>query len=85
MDFKEDTTPQEYTPEFLEIVKNDTIKHYKQMRNQLLLDTDKYLLPDFPITAENLIIIKEYRHALRNFTLNDYNIPERPSFIISLN
>ena len=84
MNFEEETIPQEYTPEFLEIVKNDTIKLYKQMRNQLLLDTDKYLLPDFPITAENLIIIKEYRQALRNFTNNNYILPDKPSFL-SLN
>ena len=52
-------------------------------RDQLLNKTDKYLLPDFPITAENLIIIKEYRQALRDFTNNNYIMPERPSFIIT--
>ena len=78
---EEDTTPQEYTPEFLEIVKNDTIKHYKEMRNELLKDTDKYVLPDFPITPENLIIIKEYRQALRNFTNNNYVLPDKPDFV----
>ena len=52
-------------------------------RNQLLDKTDKYLLPDFPITADNLIIIKEYRQALRDFTNNNYIMPERPSFIIT--
>ena len=52
-------------------------------RNQLLNKTDKYLLPDFPITVDNLIIIKEYRQALRDFTNNNYIMPERPSFIIT--
>lgn len=52
-------------------------------RNQLLDKTDKYLLPDFPITADNLIIIKEYRQALRDITNNNYIMPERPSFIIT--
>ena len=78
MNFEEDTTPQEYTPEFLEIVKNDTIKHYKQMRNQLLIESDKYMLPDYPITSNNLILIKDYRDKLRNFTNNDYIIPQFP-------
>jgi hypothetical protein len=75
----------EITPEFLEIIKNDTINHYKKMRNQLLLETDKYMLLDFPITPENLEIVKTYRQALRNFTNNDYIFPEKPSFVITLN
>ena len=75
----------ELTPEILEILTNDMIDHYKKIRNNLLLETDKYLLPDFPITPENLIIIKEYRQQLRNFTLNDYILPKSPDFIITLN
>ena len=75
----------EITPEFLEIIKNDTINHYKKMRNQLLLETDKYMLLDFPITPENLEIVKTYRQQLRNFTNNDYIFPEKPSFVITLN
>ena len=55
------------------------------MRNQLLLETDKYLLPDFPITPENLEIVKTYRQALRDFTNNDYIFPEKPSFVITMN
>ena len=78
--FEEDTTPQEFTPEFLECIKNNTIDHYKQMRNELLEKTDKYVLPDFPITPENLIIIKEYRQQLRDFTNNNYVLPDKPYF-----
>jgi hypothetical protein len=47
-------------------------------RNQLLAESDKYVLVDFPITAENLILIKQYRQALRDFTNNDYIIPNKP-------
>ena len=50
-------------------------------RNQILSDTDKYMLVDFPITPENLELIKQYRQALRDFTANDYIIPEKPDFI----
>jgi hypothetical protein len=75
------TTEPELTPEFLECIKNNTIDHYKKIRNNLLLDTDKYLLPDFPITPDNLIIIKDYRQKLRDFTKNNYELPARPEFI----
>ena len=72
----------EYTEEFIEVVKNETIKHLKKMRNKFLLETDKYLLPDYPISPEDLITIKDYREGLRNFTLNDYILPEKPAFVI---
>jgi hypothetical protein len=79
------TTEPELTPEFLECIKNNTIEHYKKIRNNLLLETDKYLLPDFPITPEQLEIVKEYRQALRDFTNNNYEMPEKPDFVITLN
>ena len=50
----------------------------KSNRNQLLIESDKYVLVDYPITEENLILIKEYRQLLRNFTQNNYIIPEFP-------
>ncbi len=75
----------ELTPEFLEFINNTNISNLRNQRNQLLIESDIYLLPDYPITHDNLIIIKEYRQKLRNFTLNDYIIPERPSFVITLN
>jgi len=36
-------------------------------RNTYLNNTDKYLLSDYPITPENLELIKSYRQMLRNF------------------
>ena len=59
----------------------DVQKYNKNIRNELLLETDKYVLPDFPITPDNLIIIKDYRQKLRDFTKNNYELPERPEFI----
>ena len=47
-------------------------------RNRLLAESDKYVLVDFPITPENLELIKQYRRELRDFTNNDYIIPEKP-------
>lgn len=63
----------------------DIQKYNKNIRNQLLLETDKYVLPDFPITPEQLEIVKEYRQALRDFTNNNYEMPKKPDFIITLN
>lgn len=86
MNIPEDNSPQpELTPEFLEMIKNDTFNHYRKMRNDLLNATDKYLLSDYPITPEQLIIIKEYRQALRDFTNNNYILPDKPDFIITMN
>ncbi len=72
---------EELSPEFLETIKKDTINIYKNIRNQLLLETDKYVLHDFPISPDNLIIIKAYRQQLRDFTNNNYEMPERPEFL----
>lgn len=51
-------------------------------RNKLLLDTDKYLLPDYPISPENLIIIKQYRQSLRDYmeTIDEEPFPDLPEF-----
>ena len=57
----------------------------KFKRNILLDETDKYLLPDYPITPENLEIIKVYRQALRDITNNNYILPEKPDFVITMN
>jgi hypothetical protein len=45
---------------------NFRIEYQRANRNKLLLDSDKYVLPDYPISPENLIIIKEYRQTLRD-------------------
>ena len=35
-------------------------------RKKLLNESDKYLLPDYPITSNNLTLIKDYRQQLRD-------------------
>ena len=57
------------------------LKSLKQKRNQILGETDKYLIPDFNITPEKLERVKKYRQSLRDFTINDYIMPEKPEFI----
>jgi predicted ATP-dependent Lon-type protease len=57
----------------------------KNTRNLILAETDKYLLPDYPITSEQLEIVKKYRKSLRDFTNNNYIMPDKPDFVITLN
>ena len=57
----------------------------KNTRNLILAETDKYLLPDHPITSEQLEIVKNYRKSLRDFTNNNYIMPDKPDFVITLN
>ena len=39
----------------------------RDQRNQLLKESDKYLLPDYPISSSNLELVKQYRQKLRNY------------------
>lgn len=43
------------------------IKQLRERRNKALLETDKYLINDYPISADNLIKIKQYRQELRDY------------------
>ena len=53
----------------------------RKNRNQLLSNTDKFLLSDYPISPDNLILIKEYRQQLRNYM----DLPEVINFNSSSN
>jgi hypothetical protein len=62
----------------------------RNIRNELLNRTDRYILSDYPITLEQQMIIKKYRQDLRNF-INENEIkilagekvefPQQPDFI----
>lgn len=45
----------------------------RSKRNQLIAETDHMLLPDYPITSEQLSAVQAYRQALRD-------IPEQSGF-----
>lgn len=47
----------------------------RHKRDILLKDTDKYVLPDFPISEEQKAKVLEYRQALRDITKQD-NFPK---------
>ena len=66
------------------------LKRARNIRNELLNRTDKYILSDYPITIEQQMQIKIYRQELRQFIndnkekiLNGDKIawPEQPDFI----
>ncbi len=66
------------------------LKRYRNIRNELLNKTDKYILSDYPITLEKQMIIKTYRQTLRDFINNNeikilagekIEFPEQPNFI----
>ena len=49
----------------------DKWKKYRNIRNELLNRTDKYILSDYPISLEHQMIIKTYRQDLREFINNN--------------
>ena len=68
------------------------LKRARNIRNELLNKTDRYMLQDYPnLTPDQLKSIKDYRHALREFiNINKENIltngqtpdfPQQPEFI----
>jgi hypothetical protein len=66
------------------------LKRARNIRNELLNKTDKYILSDYPITLEKQMIIKTYRQELREFINNNeikilagekVDFPPQPDFI----
>jgi hypothetical protein len=67
-----------------------TICFRRENRNQLLKESDKYLIFDYPITAENLELVKIYRQQLRDYmdlvevksynSSNNIPLPDFPQF-----
>ena len=66
------------------------LKRARNIRNELLNKTDRYILSDYPISLEQQMIIKAYRQDLRNF-INDnkekilngekIDFPTQPDFL----
>lgn len=57
----------EYVPEKPQPSKEEILAEKRKIRNQYLQDSDKYVLPDFPIESSELKLAKEYRIYLRDF------------------
>ncbi len=47
------------------------LKRARNIRNELLDKTDRYILSDYPITLEQQMIFKTYRQELRDFVNNN--------------
>jgi len=66
------------------------LKRARNIRNELLNKTDRYILCDYPLSLEQQMIIKTYRQELRQF-INENEIkilagekvefPTQPDFI----
>ncbi len=73
------------------IIENkDVLKRTRNIRNESLNKTHRYILSDYPITLEKQIIIKTYRQDLREFINNNEikilagkkaEFPTQPDFI----
>jgi hypothetical protein len=66
------------------------LKRARNIRNELLNKTDRYLLPDYPISIAQQMEIKTYRQDLREFINNNkekilngdkIDFPKQPDFI----
>jgi len=66
------------------------LKRARNIRNELLNRTDRYLLSDYPISIEQQMEIKIYRQDLRNFINENQerilngdklDFPTQPTFI----
>ena len=62
------------------------LKRARNIRNELLNKTDRYMLEDYPLTVEQKEIIKVYRQTLREFInenkdkiLSEGKTPEFPT------
>lgn len=47
-------------------IEEQMLLQLRAMRDAKLTDTDKYLMSDYPISLEKLVVIKAYRQALRD-------------------
>jgi DNA mismatch repair ATPase MutS len=70
----------------LQLQNRVTEKQIRSQRDKLLEATDKYVLEDYPISAEHKLEVKAYRQALRDITKQaefPENViwPTRPEFI----
>ena len=63
-------------------LKEEKAQEKRNIRNCYLMQTDKYLIPDFPISDEKRKEIKEYRQILRDIPTQkgfpDIEIPTIP-------
>ncbi|HLD91105.1 MAG TPA: phage tail assembly chaperone [Patescibacteria group bacterium] len=75
--YTEYTIKADYVITIEDITNEYNIEQLRNKRNVLLQSTDKYMLSDYPITSEELILMKNYRMYLRDIT-QEQVLPESP-------
>ena len=65
---------QEADDEMKALMNAGVTKSRKEERNKLLIESDKYVLADYPISLENKMLILNYRQDLRNFNYSDFSL-----------
>ncbi len=63
---------QEADDEMKELMNKGVKQSRKEQRDKLLIESDKYVLADYPISLENKMLILNYREDLRNFNYSDF-------------
>jgi hypothetical protein len=66
------TESQEADDEMKLLMNAGVIKSRKEQRDKLLIESDKYVLVDYPISLENKMLILNYSEDLRNFNYSDF-------------
>lgn len=66
--------------EMRQLIEKSVTNGRRDERNKKLVETDKYVLPDFPISSEDKTKIINYRQELRDFNYKDFSLtpPEFP-------
>lgn len=68
-----------------EEIRAQKVEEAKRHRDARLRGTDKYMLPDYPITDEQREEVRIYRKALRDLPetagFPEIPMPEKPSFL----
>ena len=66
-------TENEEPDDEMKLLMNKGVKQSrKEQRDKLLIERDKYVLVDYPISLENKTLILNYREDLRNFNYSDF-------------
>ena len=63
---------QEADDEMKALMNAGVTKSRKQERDKLLIESDKFVLVDYPITLKKKMLILNYREDLRNFNYSDF-------------
>lgn len=75
-----------YTEDDVRLTKEQLAEQARAKRDRLLKQSDYYVMPDYPSTADGLEVVKAYRQTLRDITKQtsfpfEVIYPEKPSVL----